>query len=525
MSDRRVRVIRRRSETDENEIVDLLDQTICVVLPTGTPLWRHQILAMTLVDLLGRLFPRAEVIVSDDALADSDLPPGPPLLRARLEQVRGHGSVPPLEPVSPVAVTIAVGTTDATADIYVDGYGWQSYIGAEPGAFPDDVGPAIPVGPLAAACRGASQVLQLVMGDRLLRKTAIEAIGPGYWSGLTYEVGDSPLDEPDLPPPLTIDAILVGGGSIGGAAVYLLAQVPGLSGELDVVDPQALEDRNPDRALLATRERAALEAAKVDVACEQLAHHDGLNARPHPTTIAGFIASRPRSATLPLVLSAVDSVKSRREIQDSLPLELIDAACSPDEISVSGHRTDDGPCIYCLHIENVLNSEQIRMKLIMRATGFNRDRVLAFLFDHTPLDDQHLREIEVHRGEPEGTYADYRGADLDTLYRKELLYGETRVKTTSGAEAAVASPFVTALAGFLLAAEALKMSGGDRYGPYRLGALGELPTIYRESLFGSPADRLLLPVERWRGNECLCRSGRRRRLLRERYGLGQEDTA
>jgi len=524
MSDRRVRVIRRRSEADENEIVELLDQTVRVAFREGTPLWRHQILALALVDLLGRLFPRIELVVSDEEPADADLPPGAALLRERLEEARSHASVPPLKPGAGAAVTIAVGDVDVDADIYVDGYGWQSYIGATPAAFADDAGPAVSVGPLTAACRAASQALQRVMGDRLVRTTAIESIDAGYWSGLTYEVGGEPLVEPDIAPPSQINAVLVGGGSIGGAVAYLLARVPGLVGELDVVDPQALEDKNPDRALLATRELAAAEAVKAEVVRDALAHHGGLTVTLHRTTMAGFIAARAREATLPLVLSAVDSVRSRREIQDALPLQLVDAACNPDEISVSGHRTDDGPCIYCLHIENVLNSDQIRLRLIMRATGFNRNRVLAFLFDHTLLEDQHLREIEVHRGEPEGAYADYQGEELDMLYRKELLYGETKVKTASGAEAAVASPFVTALAGFLLAGEGLKMGGGSAYAPYRLGALGELPTMYRESLFGSPADRLLLPVERWAGNECLCRSSRRLRLLRERYGLGQEDT-
>jgi hypothetical protein len=523
VSDRRIRVVRRRSDADQDEIVALLDQTIRVVLPREPRLWRHQVLAIALVDLLARLFPRIDLVVSAEAAAHHDLPPGAARLRERLEEARAHASVGPFEPSAEPAVTIAVGPAEGDGDIYVDGYGWQSYIGTAPAAFETDEGPTVPFGPLSAACRGVSQALQKAMGDRLMRTTALDSIEAGYWSALTYDVAAQPLNEPAFEP-TAIEAVLVGAGSIGGAAAYAWARVPGLEGDVDIVDPQNLEDKNPDRAILATDALATAEASKAQVACDALAHHENLRAPGYQMTIAEFVAGRPRDEPLPLVLSAVDSVRSRRDIQDALPLELIDAACSPDEISLSGHRTDDGPCVYCLHIANVLNSEQIRLRLIMGATGFNRDRVLAFLFGHTPLDEQHLREIEIHRGEPEGTYADFQGEELDTLYRRQFLYGETRVKTSGGGDAVVASAFVTALAGFLLAGEALKRCGGDAYAPYRLGALGELPTMYRESLFGSSSDRLLLPAERWPGNECLCRSVRRLRLLRERYGLGQEDT-
>ena len=41
-------------------------------------------------------------------------------------------------------------------------------------------------------------------------------------------------------------------------------------------------------------------------------------------------------------------------------------------------------------------------------------------------------------------------ARLDTLYREKFLYGEALVTTEGGGQAAVAAPFITALAGFIL---------------------------------------------------------------------------
>jgi hypothetical protein len=310
-------------------------------------------------------------------------------------------------------------------------------------------------------------------------------------------------------------------GRAGGAAAYLFAHTPQLDGELDLVDPQALEERNPDRALLATQEAAAAGAVKVELAAAALAHLP-LAARPKRITIAELLAGRPREQTLQLVLAAVDSARARREIQDCLPLEVVNAACNPTAIAVSGHVTGDGPCIYCLHLPEVLDSKRILIKLIAAATGLPPTTVIPLMVNHVKLGADHLRAIERNRGLPLGTLQEHRGSEIEELYRAALLYGEVAIKTASGLEAAVAAIFVTALAGFVLAGEALKTAGGEAFAPYRLGVRGRLGTKYEESLFHSPNTSLVSLARRYEGSECLCRSPRRLRIMRQRYGLAKE---
>lgn len=85
--------------------------------------------------------------------------------------------------------------------------------------------------------------------------------------------------------------------------------------------------------------------------------------------------------------------------------------------------------------------------------------------------------------------------------------------------AAVAAPWVTALAGILLAGEALKSTSGE-LARWRLGPANDSPAIkYAENPYNTPTDALLSRPERWEGDECLCRSPRRLELLRRRYGL------
>jgi hypothetical protein len=120
---------------------------------------------------------------------------------------------------------------------------------------------------------------------------------------------------------------------------------------------------------------------------------------------------------------------------------------------------------------------------------------------------------------PVGAFDDYLNKTLETLYREKFLYGEALVETDGGGRAAVAAPFITALAGFLLAGEALKAGAGEPYAPFRLGPTGEIATMYREDPWGTPTNALFLNPPRWPTGECLCRSRLRLGILRARYRL------
>jgi hypothetical protein len=372
----------------------------------------------------------------------------------------------------------------------------------------------VPFGPLASACRATAHAFAVALAELRGPPRGLDAT---YWSALTLEGSDRPFKPVDLPPPRRLDAVLGGAGSIGGAASYAFAYVPELGGELDVVDPQAYEPHNPDRAILATEALSAAGAEKAQSVADALAHIGRLTVHPHCETFQEWVASRPRGP-LPLVLCAFDSIESRREMQDSLPLEAINAACGEDNIAVSGHRTGDGPCVYCLHVPEVLHTEHITFRLIVKSTRLPPGLVQAWMEQHVRLDAQMLDGIARNRGlEPEAL-APFEGCTLLELHRRALGYGEEAITLDEGT-AVVAAPWVTALAGFVLAAEALKAGSCDAYTRYRLGPGTPGRTRYEEMLYASSRNAIVSPVQRWQGSECLCRSTRRLRLLAERYGL------
>jgi hypothetical protein len=501
-----------------HEVLAALDATtVRVDLRLGAP-WAQQVLAEALVDLLSRLFPRVMVTGCAETAPHPALPSAAreATLRDRLDAVRTHG-VAPLEPGEPF-VTVVIGAGER-GDIYCDGDGWQSYLGPEASRIEAHES-TVPIGSVAAACRAAARVFAVVLarfGENL------PPLEPVYWSALSYEHADEPLADPGLPTEFVVNTVLAGAGSVGGAAAYTFARVPRLDGAIDVVDPQRLEPRNPDRALLATEELAAARAVKVEVVEAALAHQP-LILRRHRDRFEQWVASRPRDEPLPLVLCSFDSVESRRELQDNLPLEVVNAACDQDSIMLSGHRTGIGPCLYCLYVGQVLDSRRNAYRLIVEATGFPEKTVQGLLEQRAPVVRQQLEEIEDHRCFQRGTLTAYEGKTLDELYRDALMYAEREFER-DGDVAAVAAPFVTALAGALLAGEALKAGGGESYRQFRLGPWSSSGERYDESLSGSAANGYISRVPRWPDRRCLCQSVRRQRILRELYGLTDDEGA
>lgn len=496
---------------DNSRVHELLNQSILIALPRD-PGWRHQVLALTLADLLGRVFPRMGFENADGVDASPHLPPGEPLLRDRLEGVRGNGRVTPL-PTSEFDLVVRIGPSEEPADVFVDGYGWQSFIGSQSSQLPADQGALVAVGPLVAACRAAARTFSVALSEF---RPPPPVIATSYWSGLTYATSSLPLQEP-VPMANVLASALLGAGSIGGASCFLWRHTPELSGALEVIDPQELAPENPDKAILATRELVGAGAKKATVAMDALAHHANLHVSPYVGELSGWAAERDVQDPLPLVMCAVDSIATRRELQDFIPLEVINAACSTDDIAVSGHRTGEGPCVYCLYLSQVLDRDRILAKLIAAETGIDFMTVVRMLVTSEAVSGTLMRQIESRRGLRAGALRPYEGKGIDEVFRSEFLYGEARLRLEEGTEAALPAPFVTALAGFILAAEGLKAGTGSALQRFRLGPRGDVGIKIAESPYQDPANSIISSPSRWPSHECLCRSSRRLRILKERY--------
>lgn len=512
MIDPRVRLLAGVDPAVEGaQVVRALDgPTIRIFSPSGPVEWRHQVVLLTLVDLLGRLFPRLDVDVELGIPASPLLPPGGSDLGQRVSEVRQRSPLRPLQPAEP-AITVQIGPGQGIADVHVDAAGWQSYLGREPSRLPS-VGDSA-IGPVVAACRAGAHVYDLLLAEF---RDPLPMMNEMYASALTYRHAHDPLDDPAVGPSGRLDALLVGVGSVGGAAVYAFAFQHTLEGQLMMCDPQRVEELNPYRAVLATAAAATRQDNKVDDAKDALAHHPDLTVIPISRMISDWEADQPGPPALPLTLVAVDTRQAREEIQDALPLDVVNAAVGDDVLAISGHRTGDGPCMCCLHLPDVLDGKRIKNRLIADCTGIDAKVVNVLRIRHHKLDKSTLATIEKHRRMVPGSLQHFEGRLLDELYEHELVYGEAAVQTQSGGHLAVASPFVTALAGALLAGEAIKHSTATM-AQFALGVFGTA-TRYRENPYAS-AENAHLDGHISREALCLCRSVRRLRATAARYDI------
>jgi hypothetical protein len=504
------------SDLKPEDLIRRLDETtIAIVIGKNAALsLSAQVTALTAMNLLARLFRRLLIVVPSEVEADKLLPfvqgPIATALVAFASRVHPQVRAETSEhlPAGVVALHVAESQSiDSEGQVYCAGSGWLAHVGQHAVALPagDEQNP---VGPLIAAALGVAEVFKVVFGDNL--RHVVPSVDITF-SALTYKVGEMdpgpPLQEALLP-----RTALVGAGSIGSAFLWGLSHVREAQGRLVVVDHDRLESHNPDRAILVLDGAEALNPQKAtyarDTIHEWVPH---LTIEPFEGTIREYIDTLPASYVLPLAVSAVDSIESRRDIQDALPSRILNASTGPTKVEVSRHAAfGNGPCLYCLYLPEVLERSPIH--IAMARTGFGQRDLAEFMLpdSNRPLTPGNIRGIEQHNNMPLGTLKHYAGRRLPELLESQVWYSQAPVQLDNG-HALVTTAFVSALAGFLLLAEALK-EAVPSLAPYRLAG------IYEQELMGIP-NEFLSPGKRDTTGYCLCHDPLRCRLYHEKYGF------
>lgn len=198
------------------------------------------------------------------------------------------------------------------------------------------LGDAQPLGGLAAGALAAGEGFKAAM-----RRLRHEAPSPAHFDA---EFAPTRVCRLDLAPPGTLHAgalprsHLVSGGAIGNAVAFCLLRMPGLLGELGVLDDDRSDLTNLNRNVLLRR--SAVGALKVN----DLAAHatGGVRLQPMPVR---YCAGQPLGAQ---VLIGVDDIPSRWAAQATSPDWIGVGATVGFAVQVSEHLPDE-PCAGCLH--------------------------------------------------------------------------------------------------------------------------------------------------------------------------------
>ena len=340
------------------------------------------------------------------------------------------------------------------------------------------------LGSLYGATLGAAQVLLHALD---LAGASYKPMPPHRFNLLDHNstpYGDPPLESINIP-----EAYLVGVGAVGSACLYALAHLPGLTGEIHLIDNESVDEGNLNRYVLVRR--SDLACPKVDVGTLAFSGH-GLAAVPHEMTYDQFARKSQRSVDL--LLTPVDSEEGRCALAKELPRRIINAATGGTTVTLSTHGFADGKaCLHCLYLPKA--NQRSRSDIIADDIGLSVAVVEELLASNTPLEPHVVASIEAHRGVPAGTWATYAGRPILSFYDAAVC-GEAALRLSTDSVIAPLS-FISCAAGILLAAELVKL-GSRELRPYALDNYMRLDTLQRPN----SAFRRVMPQEAT--GRCIC---------------------
>lgn len=325
---------------------------------------------------------------------------------------------------APAALRLTLGPGDASIGGWrAHGSGWAGAVSTT--AIPEDadLDSELPIGPYIAACLAAAvvcfdaRVPGWIPTDMSVSAWDLSASDSATIGG---RKGPSRLDQ------LELDLVLAGVGAVGNAFLHTLWATEDLFGRIRAFDPDIVDPTNLNRAVLFFWEH--VERPKAFVA-EQLLGGIPLHVTGRSESAEGRIDATTH------VISAVDP-ESRDAIQRRYPCSLIQA--STHDFRAELLRCDprvDTPCIFCYHTvtDSTETDEDVRLRL-------------------SPLTDETRGEMMTEVGGTAEHLTEWitRGTCSEVVDR---LLAKIRLRPQ---EHRFAVGFVSALAGSLLAAQAIK---------------------------------------------------------------------
>lgn len=391
----------------------------------------HGMLALSITNLAARLWPHVQLIGSSAPVASVVFGSGP------LTQVAEQlvvASRPGSDGRTSRRLVVAAGGGVGQADLFVTADAWSMRLSGAPGAsLSGESGPATTAAAALAVAELFRRMLPELPGHRLGAETF-------EWNLVDYSLSPA-RTQPDT---RAVEVTCFGAGSVGSS--FVLALLAGDAvGAIDLVDDDRLQPRNRLRYPLWIGPH---QGPKVDWIAAVTAS-GRLRAVPHEEPARAYIDRL--NAPPRLAIAAVDNPEARRDITDALARETLNAGVDGLRFHVSRHRFADGfACTYCPYLDT--RPPMSQLDVYVGLTGLGAKRV-AQLLGGGRLTDKDIDAMVSAGRLTAANASDLRGGRLQDAVRVRL-YAATPVPGLDGV--AISAPFVSALAGAILAAEVLK---------------------------------------------------------------------
>lgn len=435
------------------EAAGRLHQPVTLTIgPSAAQTFEGQVVFLTSARLLSRLYSRVLLVTPDVTLMLSV--PGDSLADAA---IRWADRVPISQDQIEGPVLAIGDTPHLPGATYVSASGWRVRLSVLTPVPLGSQGDGNPVGAVAAAALATAEVFKkTTLAVTSIPHQAAEEID---FSTFDYRA-DGQGANPPLPDCVNLgEVVQFGVGSVGSAALYTLQFLSRLQGSLELCDDdQHLTARNLGRYVHATQAdvHAFRDRHKVQWASETLQRMlPDLTVTAHPVDARTYTAQRPLTRPIPLAVSAVDSVPSRRDIVDALPRRVVNAATGRTRINITRHGFNDGlACLMCDYVERgVMQREPV--ELYANLTGLQQGRIFVLLQERQRLTSVDLAAMVQAGRLPADRAPIFEGQLFEDLIKDGALYAAATLKS-EGLDRVVTLAFVSALTGALLAGEILK---------------------------------------------------------------------
>lgn len=381
---------------------------------------------------------------------------------------------------------------DTPADFHIGGDDWTTVLSRSAAA---ETAASHGYGLHAAAAYAAAQLLGELLTSFGFAHVPTQATF--VWNLVDYRLRAAP-DTSASTSSRAPSLLVCGAGSVGSSAVALLAS--GTPGMATIIDPDTFDvSRNPYRYPAAT----SVTSGPKSLWLADVLRRNGWQASSVEGSVADWVAAASDPSFDGLLLSSVDTVDARADVADVLARTTLTAGVAGLAFHVQReYPADDAACPFCQFVDVGRPSSQVQVWA--DHTGIPLRRI-GELIGGAPLTaDDVAYAVSAGRMSPETGEALVGRRLVDLVGR---IYADAQVPDTAGGVVTVSAPFVSWLAGVVLAAEVNKPAEGLPMLDRRVDLdLSGVPAGVTRRIASDPTGR------------CLCRSPVRRRWARALSG-------
>ncbi|MFY9301600.1 MAG: ThiF family adenylyltransferase [Candidatus Nitrosotenuis sp.] len=263
-----------------------------------------------------------------------------------------------------------------------------------------------------------------------------------------YSLNKTDSANPHLPKIVDVGELLVAGvGAGGGASLYTLASLPSIQGVMHLVDPDEIKGSNLNRYVYATRLDADKNTPKTDVMKKIFSNHTKcvVHSQHIPySQYNGQLNGKP----IDLLISTVDTDRTRIDIQWDLPRIILDAAVFSTWFYIDRVEFGNNACLGCrFYKDSSSESEESRLSKII---GLSPDIIVNLRANNALFEQSHIDIMK--------QFSEKNGFTLPKVgehFQDWFIYHCSELHLDSE-EIIIPLPFATIMPGILLAGEVIK---------------------------------------------------------------------